>query len=214
MRGLRFAPEAPTLNICKMRKRKKNNSSPPCFPEISFLIKVHGKCGKPLEEKVLKRSTAKGREEAAPEDPTVRTFQKPPLSARDSILPRALPRAHPGLTAPRPSQPSGAAGQLHPPHPGPASSVDPVSPLPRHTPRCLRRWKGVPPPSCPLRPATQVARAPLGPVLVEATRAPRGHLPRAALRTSGRLPASRRERGVVGRGGRRGPGGADGRRTT
>lgn len=37
--------------------------------------------------------------------------------------------------------------------------------------------EGFPPPSCPLSPTTQVARAPPGPVRVQATRAPRGHLP-------------------------------------
>lgn len=97
------------------------------------------------------------------------------------------------LTVPQPSQPSVAAGQLHPPHPGPASLVDPVSPLPRHTSRCLRRWKGVPPPSCPLAPQHRLPVPLLGSVRVEATRAPRGHLPRppCALRGGSQRPGGK-----------------------
>lgn len=82
--------------------------------------------------------------------------------------------ARPELPVPRSSL---LPGQLDPPHPGQASSVDLAAPLPRSHAQVREEVEGFPPPSCPLSPTTQVARAPPGPVRVEATRAPRGHLP-------------------------------------
>lgn len=120
-----------------------------------------------------------------------RSLDCPP---RDSILSRAQPLHHlDGAHSPTTLTAQRGCRPAPPSPPGPASLVDPVSPLPRHTSRCLRRWKGVPPPSCPLAPQRRLPVPLLGSVRVEATRAPRGHLPRppCALRGGSQRPGGK-----------------------
>lgn len=131
--------------------------------------------------------------QAAPEDPAAGACQKPALPARDRILARARSRPRRGSRSQDPHSPVGLrAGWTLATRAGPPRST-PTAPLPGPTPRCLRRWKGAPPPSCPLSPATQAARAPLGPVRGEETRAPRGHLPGppCALRGGSQCPGGK-----------------------
>lgn len=109
-----------------------------------------------------------------------------------------------------------------PPRRTPRPSRAAAAPLPQQcslslsarTPRWGEGVKGrTPPPFCPLGPLYAFRRpAPQSRISrLCVTRAPRGHSPLAALRSSGRLRESRRERGGAGRLRR---GGAAGRRTT
>lgn len=191
---------------------------PPCFPSrAKTRIIKQGKRGKPWGEwndgdhlsneglggSLLRKPLA------------VWTFQKP-QHAHHRILskgvrqypsppsppPQLNPQRRPGACLPSP--PGLLRGTPGPPEqpwlPSPSSDRWPSPPT---LPGEERGWRGVPAailspgPRNAFRPARPQPRA----SWVCATRAPRGHSPPAALRSSGQLRASRRERGGAGRGG-------------
>lgn len=89
--------------------------------------------------------------------------------------PRPRPRPRPHLSSQ--SHDPHCPGRARPSPPRPGLLSRPRGSPPRSHAQVREEVEGFPPPSCPLRPTTQVARAPPGPVRFEATRAPRGHLP-------------------------------------
>lgn len=141
-----------------------------------------------------------------------RSLDCPP---RDSILSRAQPLHHlDGAHSPTTLTAQRGCGPAPPSPPRPGLPSGPrVSPPPSHV-QVPEEVEGCSAAILSLSPTTQVARAPSRVRPGRSDARPSRTLTPSALRTSGRLPASRRERGGVGRGGSRGPGGADGRRTT